>query len=84
MGSKFGKQMEHNSRHIRMVCRYLGDRVSQKFPFTWDVTMKYTRYDAQRKVEVLSTDYKTWESFMNEPKQEFRKVVSYVVPSNLQ
>jgi hypothetical protein len=46
--------------------------------------MKYTQYDAQRKVGWLSTDYKKQQSFMNEPTQEVRKVVGYVVQSNLQ
>jgi len=64
---------QKNIRHIRMVCRSLGDAVSQIFLFAGDVTMKYTQYDAQRNVEWLSTDYKRRQSFMNEPTQEFRE-----------
>jgi hypothetical protein len=76
--------MEHKSSRQSNGVQVPIDAVSKMFPFTWDVTMKYTQYDAQRKVEVLSTDYKTRQSFMNEPKQEFRNIVSYVAPSNLQ
>jgi O-succinylbenzoate synthase len=67
-----------------MVCRSLGDAISQIFLFARDATVKYTQYDAQRKAEWLRTDYKRRQSFMNEPTQEFRKVVPYVARSNLQ
>lgn len=67
-----------------MVWRSLGYAISQFFQFAGDVTIKSTQYAAQRKVEWLSTDYKRRKSFMNEPIQEFRKVVLYDVESNFQ
>jgi hypothetical protein len=42
-------------RHIQNVCRSLGDAISQILLSAGDITTKYTQYDAQCKVELLST-----------------------------